>query len=134
MADYKLDTNARYAKSHEWVRLEDGVAVVGISDAAQDMISDVVYIELPEEDAEVTAGSHVADIESVKAAYEIFAPVTGKIVAVNHELDTTPELVNQSPFETWFFKIEPSGDVEAELAALMSPEDYDKFVEESDEH
>jgi len=132
MANYKLDANARYAKSHEWVRLEDGVAVVGISDAAQDMISDVVYIELPQEDAEVTAGSHVADIESVKAAYEIFAPVTGKIIAVNRELETTPELVNQKPFETWFFKIAPSGDVQAELAALMSPQDYDKFVEESD--
>ena len=80
MANYKLDTTARYAKTHEWVRMEDGVAVVGISDAAQDMISDVVYVELPQENADVKAGAHVADIESVKAAYEIFAPVTGKII------------------------------------------------------
>lgn len=132
MGNYKLDTTARYAKTHEWVRLEDGVAVVGISDAAQDMISDVVYVELPQENADVKAGAHVADIESVKAAYEIFAPVSGKIIAVNRDLEATPELVNEKPFETWFFKIEPSGDVQAELAALMSPQDYDKFVEETE--
>jgi glycine cleavage system H protein len=132
MTNYKLDTNARYAKTHEWVRLEDGVAVVGISDAAQDMISDVVYVELPQENIEVKAGTHVADIESVKAAYEIFAPVSGKIIAVNRDLENTPELVNEKPFETWFFKIAPSGDVQAELAALLSPQDYDKFVEESE--
>ncbi len=132
MANYKLDTTARYAKTHEWVRMEDGVAVVGISDAAQDMISDVVYVELPQENADVKAGAHVADIESVKAAYEIFAPVTGKIIAVNRDLEATPELVNEKPFETWFFKIAPSGDVEAELTALMSPQDYDKFAEETE--
>jgi glycine cleavage system H protein len=132
MANYKLDTTARYAKTHEWVRMEDGVAVVGISDAAQDMISDVVYVELPQENADVKAGAHVADIESVKAAYEIFAPVTGKIIAVNRDLEATPELVNEKPFETWFFKIAPSGDVEAELTALLSPQDYDKFVEETE--
>ena len=132
MANYKLDTTARYDKTHEWVRMEDGVAVVGISDAAQDMISDVVYVELPQENADVKAGAHVADIESVKAAYEIFAPVTGKIIAVNRDLEATPELVNEKPFETWFFKIAPSGDVEAELTALMSPQDYDKFAEETE--
>ncbi len=107
MSDHKLDNNAKYAKTHEWVRIEDGVAVVGISDAAQDMLSDVVYVELPETGAEVSAGTEVAVVESVKAAEDIYAPVSGAIVEVNSELEGTPELVNQKPYEAWFFKITP---------------------------
>jgi glycine cleavage system H protein len=132
MADYKLDKGAKYAKTHEWVRIEDGIAVVGISDAAQDLLSDVVYVELPEAGAEVSAGREIAVVESVKAAEDIVAPVTGKIVAVNHELESNPEIVNQKPYEAWFFKIEPSADVESELAGLLSPEEYAAFVAESE--
>lgn len=132
MATYQLDTNAKYAKTHEWVRIEDGIAVVGISDAAQDMLSDVVYVDLPDEGAEVTAGSEIAVVESVKAAEDIIAPVSGKIVAVNSDLESTPEVVNQEPYSAWFFKIDPTDALDSELAALMSPEDYEKFVAESD--
>jgi glycine cleavage system H protein len=131
MATFKLDANAKYAKTHEWVRIEDGVAFVGITDAAQDMLSDIVYVDLPEEGATVSAGQEVGTVESVKAAEDIVAPISGTIVEVNRALETTPEIVNQRPYTAWFFKIQPSASVDNELAALMSPNDYDKFVAES---
>ncbi|MCC6458434.1 MAG: glycine cleavage system protein GcvH [Caldilineaceae bacterium] len=131
MASFKLDDNAKYAETHEWVRIEDGVAFVGISDAAQDMLSDIVYVDLPEEGTAVTAGTEIATVESVKAAEDIIAPISGVIVEVNHALESTPEIVNERPYSAWFFKIQPSESVEKELAALMSPSDYDKFVAES---
>ena len=129
MTDYKLDDSVKYAESHEWVRIEDGIAVCGISDAAQDLLSDVVFVELPEVGREVKAGEQVAVVESVKAAEDVNAPVSGSIVEVNSELDTRPEIVNESPYEAWFFKIQPSGDLDAELDALLSPADYDAQVE-----
>jgi glycine cleavage system H protein len=132
MANYKVDANAKYAKTHEWVRIEEGVAFVGITDAAQDMLSDVVYIDLPEEGTTVTAGKEIATVESVKAAEDIIAPISGVIVEVNHALESTPEIVNQRPYTAWFFKIEPAENVDQELAALMSPSDYEKFVAESE--
>lgn len=132
MADFKVDAEAKYAKSHEWVRIEDGIAVVGISDAAQDMLSDIVYVELPEEGTTVAAGQEVGTVESVKAAEDIIAPISGTIVEVNHALETTPEIVNQRPYAAWFFKIEPSGSLDSELSALLSPSDYESFVAESD--
>ncbi|MDI9547426.1 MAG: glycine cleavage system protein GcvH [Chloroflexota bacterium] len=131
MADYKLDQSVKYAKSHEWVRIDGKIAVVGISDAAQDMLSDVVYVELPKVGANVKAGQEVAVVESVKAAEDVVAPVSGVVVEVNEDLSATPEIVNESPYEAWFFKIEPTDSVDAELANLMTPEEYDKFVEES---
>jgi len=133
MTDYKLDNNAKYAESHEWVRIEEGVAVVGISDAAQDQLSDVVYVDLPEEGREVKAGEAIAVVESVKAAEDINAPVSGTILAINEALVDKPELVNESPYESWFFKIQPSGDLDAELDALMDGDAYDAFVE-ADSH
>jgi glycine cleavage system H protein len=131
MAEHKLDSTVKYAKTHEWVRIEEGVAVVGISDAAQDMLSDVVYVELPAEGAAIQAGAEVAVVESVKAAEDIIAPISGVVVAVNRELESTPELVNQQPYAAWFFKIEPNDSLNAELDALMSPDDYAAFVAES---
>jgi glycine cleavage system H protein len=131
VAEYKLDRQAKYATTHEWVRIEDGIAVVGISDAAQDMLSDVVFVELPEEGATLQAGTDVAVVESVKAAEDIVAPVSGTVVAVNRDLEATPELVNQQPYAAWFFKVQPTATLEEELAALMSPDDYAAFVAES---
>lgn len=131
MTDYKLDNNAKYAESHEWVRIEEGIAVVGISDAAQDQLSDVVYVDLPEEGRDVSAGEPIAVVESVKAAEDIYAPVTGTIIAINEDLIDNPELVNEAPYESWFFKIEPTGDLDAELGALMDGAAYDAYVEES---
>jgi glycine cleavage system H protein len=131
VTDYKLDESAKYAKTHEWVRMEDGIAVVGISDAAQDLLSDIVFIELPEVGAEVEAGAEVSVVESVKAAEDVNAPVSGTIVEVNTELESTPEIVNDAPYEAWFFKIQPTGALDDELAALISASEYDAFVEES---
>jgi glycine cleavage system H protein len=131
MASFKLDTNAKYAATHEWVRIEEGVAFVGITDAAQDMLSDIVYVDLPEEGTSVIAGNEIATVESVKAAEDIIAPISGVIVEVNRALESTPEIVNQRPYTAWFFKIQPTESVDKELAALMSPSDYDKFVAES---
>lgn len=128
MSDFKLDANAKYAKSHEWTRIEDGIAVVGISDAAQDMLSDVVFVELPEVGREVSAGEQVAVVESVKAAEDINAPLSGVIVAVNTDLEDEPEQVNGAPYESWFFKIEPSN-LDAEWTALLTPEAYDATVD-----
>jgi glycine cleavage system H protein len=131
VASFKLDRMARYAETHEWVRIENNIAVVGISDAAQDMLSDVVFVELPEVGEEVSAGDAIATVESVKAAEEVVAPVSGTVVEVNDELEETPELVNQSPYEAWFFKIKPGHTLQKELDALMEPDDYHSFVEEN---
>lgn len=131
MSNFKLDADARYAKTHEWVRMENGVAVVGISDAAQDMLSDIVYIELPEEGAAVRAGEKAAVVESVKAAEDVNAPVSGVVVAVNDDLMGTPEIANSEPYGAWLFKVEPTASLEAELAGLMDSDAYDSYVDES---
>lgn len=131
MSNYKFDQNAKYAKTHEWVRIEDGLAVVGISDAAQDMLSDIVFVELPEVGEDVEAGDAIAVVESVKAAEDVYAPVSGTIVATNAALEDTPEQVNDDPYEAWFFKIRPSDDLETELGALMDADEYARFLEEA---
>ena len=129
MSDYKVHPDAKYAKTHEWVRMEDGLAVVGISDAAQDLLSDVVYVDLPAEGSVVEAGSQIAVVESVKAAEDIVAPVSGTIVAVNTDLEDSPELVNEDSYAAWFFKIEPTASLAQDLANLMSPDEYDQMVD-----
>jgi glycine cleavage system H protein len=131
MAEHALDNNAKYAKTHEWVRLEDGIAVVGISDAAQDLLSDIVYVELPETGREVKAGEDVAVVESVKAAEDIYAPISGVIVEVNQALEDSPEQINSTPYEAWFFKIQPGDSVDADWDALLTPDAYEQFVAEN---
>ena len=113
----------RYASSHEWARMEDGVVTVGISDFAQESLGDVVYVELPEPDQTADAGNEIGVVESVKAAADIYSPVSGTVVAVNEALEDAPELVNQDPYgDGWFFKIEPTGD--AELEELLDADGY----------
>lgn len=131
MSSFKVDKQAKYTKKHEWVRIEEGLAVVGVSDAGQDMLSDVVYVDLPDVGREVQAGDDVAVVESVKAAETVYAPISGKVVEVNDSLVDTPELVNQRPYSAWFFKLEPTGDFEKELTALMDSAAYDAFVDET---
>lgn len=131
MAEHALDSNAKYAKTHEWVRIEDGMAVVGISDAAQDLLSDIVYVELPETGRIVQVGEEVAVVESVKAAEDIYAPVSGTITEVNTSLESQPEQINGTPYQAWLFKIDPADSLETELNALMSPDDYAKFAAEN---
>ncbi|MDY4953601.1 MAG: glycine cleavage system protein GcvH [Candidatus Onthomonas sp.] len=96
----------KYSKSHEWVKMEDGVAVIGISDFAQDALGDVVFINLPEEGDDVTAGESFGDVESVKAVSDLISPVTGAVCAVNEELLDAPELLNQDPYGAWIIKVE----------------------------
>ena len=115
--------NLRYTKSHEWVRVEGDIAVVGITDHAQHELSDVVYVEMPAVDSRVEAGKECAVVESVKAASDIYAPVTGDVVAVNEELSSVPELLNQDPYDKgWMFKIKISDP--GELSELLNPDDY----------
>ncbi len=132
MANYKVDANAKYAETHEWVRIEGDIAVVGISDAAQDMLSDVVFVELPKVGDEVSAGDRAATVESVKASEEVLAPISGTVTEVNSALEETPELVNESPYSAWFFKIQPSDALSGELDDLMSADEYKTFADESD--
>jgi glycine cleavage system H protein len=94
------------------------------------MLSDVVYVELPEEGREVRAGESVAVVESVKAAEEVIAPVSGMVTAIISALADTPEIVNEQPYEAWFFKIQPGDSLAAELATLMDPAAYDRFIDE----
>lgn len=116
--------NLLYVSSHEWVkRLDDDVVEVGISDYAQGSLGDVVFVELPEVGDEVSAGSECCTVESVKAASDIYAPVTGQIVEVNEELNDTAELLNESPYEQgWIFRIK-ANDL-SELEGLMSADAY----------
>ena len=120
-----------YTREHEWVRIEDGVAVCGITDYAQTQLGDVVYVELPEVGAEIARDAEAAVVESTKAASDVYAPLTGTIVAVNERLDESPDLVNESAEDAgWFFRMEV--DDEGELDELMDEEGYQAFVEELD--
>ena len=127
MASYHYESSLKYAGTHEWARREDSTVVVGISDPAQDMMSDIVFVELPEVGETVAAGDAVAVVESVKAAEDFIAPVTGTVAAVNEALIDTPELVNSDPYGAWFFKIDAADT--AELDKLMDADAYTAFVE-----
>ena len=120
----------KYANSHEWARLEsDGIVVVGITDHAQDALGDIVFIELPESGADVDAGAEIAVVESVKAASDIYSPVSGEVVEVNSALEDEPELVNSSPYEDgWLFtvRVNPSDD----FSNLLDAESYQALVED----
>ena len=119
-------TDLKYSKSHEWVKMEDGVAVIGISDFAQDALGDVVFVNLPGEGDDVTAGEAFGDVESVKAVSDVMSPVTGVIAEVNEELDDSPELLNSDPYEAWIMKIERITD----FSELLSAEEYEAFTKE----
>lgn len=99
-------TDLKYSKSHEWVKMEDGVAVIGISDFAQDALGDVVFVNLPGEGDDVTAGEAFGDVESVKAVSDLVSPVTGTVSAVNEELLDAPEMLNSDPYGAWLIKVE----------------------------
>ncbi len=119
----------RYTEDHEWVRIEDdGAAVVGITDYAQEQLGEIVFIELPEVGDELERGAEAAVIESVKAASELFAPVSGTVAAVNDALNDEPALVNEDPTgEGWFLRIETGGG--ESLDGLMTEDEYLRYVE-----
>lgn len=121
-------SDTKFTKDHEWVRLEGGVATVGITDHAQNALGDVVFVDLPEVGREVAAGEAVAVVESVKAASDVYAPIAGRIVEVNAGLAENPGTINAAPTtEGWFFRIEPADT--AEVAALMDEAAYAAFVD-----
>jgi glycine cleavage system H protein len=124
----KVIEGLKYAKGHEWVRMEGNRAYIGITDFAQDELGDIVFIELPEVGTDVEVDDILGSIESVKAASDIYAPVSGTVVEVNEELEGSPELVNEEPFESWIAVIEVNDT--GELNDLMDADAYEKFCEE----
>ncbi|MCH8501898.1 MAG: glycine cleavage system protein GcvH [Aliidiomarina sp.] len=125
-----VPTELKYAASHEWIRDEgDGIYTVGITEHAQELLGDMVFVDLPEVGDNVSAGDDVAVAESVKAASDIYAPIAGEIVAVNEELEDSPELVNSDPYgDGWLFKIK--ADDETEVGGLLDAEGYAASIEE----
>jgi glycine cleavage system H protein len=125
-----IPTELRYAASHEWARLEDdGSVVVGITDHAQDALGDVVFVELPEVGSAVEMGAECAVVESVKAASDIYAPVSGEIIEVNEALEDAPETINEDSYgDGWLFRIQP--DNEDQLNDLLDAEGYAAEIEE----
>lgn len=119
----------RYTEAHTWVHLDDDIATVGITDFAQSELGDVVFVELPEVESEVSAGDEVSVVESVKTASDIPAPLSGEIVSVNEALTEQPELINSSPYDTgWIFRIRISN--ASELEELLTANDYTEFSSE----
>lgn len=117
--------NYQFSKSHEWVKEEGGLMVIGISDFAQNALGDVVFVNLPEVGDEVTAGEAFGDVESVKAVSDLVSPVTGVVAAVNEELLDSPELLNSAPYDSWLIKVENVTDTEELLSAAA----YEAFCE-----
>ena len=116
-------TDLKYSKTHEWVKEEDGLTVIGISDFAQDALGDVVFVNLPAEGDDVTAAEAFGDVESVKAVSDLICPVTGKVAAINEELLDSPELLNSDPYGAWIIKVEGITDKEELLDAAA----YEEF-------
>lgn len=121
-----INPDLKYTKSHEWVKEENGVAVVGISDFAQDALGDVVFVNLPEAGDEVVAGESFGDVESVKAVSDLVSPVSGIVQAVNEELIDAPEMLNSDPYGAWIIKVEQVNDYEE----LLDADDYEAFCAE----
>jgi len=126
----EVRSELKYLSSHEWVRVEeDGTVTVGISDYAQESLGDVVYVECPDVGAGIVVGEQVAVVESVKAASDIYAPVSGEIIEVNEALEDSPEMVNDSPYDDgWFFKVRP--DELEELSNALDGEAYEQQLED----
>ena len=126
-----LPTELRYASSHEWARLEDdGTVTVGITDHAQEQLGDVVFVELPEEGVVFAAGDEAGVVESVKAASDVYAPVSGEVIAINEKLDEEPELVNSEPYDGgWFYRLQPSAGDDYEN--LLTSDAYADSIEDA---
>ena len=121
-----IPEDLQYTKSHEWVRIEGDTATIGITDHAQDELGDVVFVELPDEGATFDAGESFGTVESVKAVSDLYAPVGGEVVEVNSTLEDAPENINDDPYgEGWIVKLRTTDEPD-----LLSPEDYEKVVEE----
>jgi glycine cleavage system H protein len=125
-----VPSNLKYVASHEWIRAEsDGTVTIGITDHAQAALGDLVYVELPKPGRKLAAGEACAIVESVKAASDVYAPVSGEVVAANDALSGTPEAVNQDAYAAWLFRLRPSEP--SQFATLMDAAAYSKLVAES---
>jgi glycine cleavage system H protein len=121
-----IPDDLQYTRSHEWVRMEDGTATIGITEHAQDELGDIVFVELPDEGATLDAGDSFGTVESVKAVSDLYTPVGGEVVEVNSALEDAPEKINDDPYgEGWIVKLRTTDE-----ANLLSPEEYEKVVEE----
>ena len=118
-----------YSKSHEWVKEEGDIAIIGLTDFAQSELGDLVFVNLPEEGDEVTVGEAFSDVESVKAVSDVYSPVSGIVCEINEELLDAPEKINEEPYEAWFVKVK---DI-TEKEELLSAEEYKAFVESEQE-
>lgn len=126
-------SNRRYTKSHEWIRVEGNLGYVGISDHAQHEVTDVVYVEVPKTGKALKGGDEATTLESVKAAFSIYAPVSGTLTKANQDLEANPALINQSPYEKgWIFALEISNP--SELDALMTETQYEEFLKSGAAH
>ncbi len=119
----------KYTKEHEWIKTDSDIATIGITDFAQDQLTDVVFVELPEIGKQIEQNGNLCVVESVKSVSDIFSPVSGEIVEVNKALENSPALINNDPFESgWIVKLKIKS--ETESAQLMTPEEYNKFLTE----
>lgn len=125
-----VPSELKYVSSHEWIRIEsDGIVTVGVTDHAQEALGDVVFVELPDLEADVAAGDDAGVVESVKAASDIYAPLSGVVLEINEDLEDAPELVNSDPYgDGWFFKLKLTD--ESELDDLLSAEEYSAQCDE----
>ena len=121
-----INPDLKYTKSHEWIKEEDGIAVIGITDFAQNALGDVVFVNLPEAGDEVVAGESFGDVESVKAVSDLLSPVSGIVKAVNEELIDAPEMLNSDPYGAWIIKVEQVNDYEE----LLDADDYEALCAE----
>ncbi len=124
-----IQNGLKYSRTHEWVKEEDGLLLIGLSDFAQEELGDIVFINLPAEGDEVTAGETFADVESVKAVSDVYSPVTGVVAEINEELMDNPALVNEAPYDAWFIKVKDVVDSES----LLDCDEYESFCESEKE-
>ena len=122
----KIIEGLLYSESHEWVKVEGDLAVIGVTDFAQAEMGDITYVDMPAEGDTVTKGEDFGALESVKAASELYSPVSGTVEAVNEDLDGNPQLINEDPYSNWIIKVKMSDD--SELGELMTAADYEKSI------
>lgn len=118
----KIIEGLKYSETHEWVKIEDGIAIIGVTDFAQKEMGDITYVDMPAEEDEVNAGEEFGALESVKASSDLISPVSGEVCEVNAELENSPELINSDPYANWIIKVKISD--ESELDALMDAAAY----------
>ena len=122
----------RYTREHEWIHVQDGIGKVGITDHAQSTLGDIVFVEVPKVGAKVTKGATFGSVESVKAVSDLYSPASGEISSVNEELGAAPEKINSEPYGAWIMQVRLSDP--AEVEALLTAADYEKFVSEETGH